>query len=79
MAIVIFCSSENGKMVIIEFPTGCNGKSSRCCNGAIRATILVGPPRVCFRNADNGESGGLLSLLSFQCGDLVASFVLQHL
>ena len=68
MAMVIFCSSENGKMVIIEFPTKCNGKSARCWNGAIRATILVGPPHDAFHNADNGQSGGLLSLVSFQCG-----------
>ena len=36
--------------------------------GAIRAAILVGPPRNAFQNADNCQSGGLLSLVSFQCG-----------
>ena len=79
MAMVIFCSSENGKMVIIEFPTECNGKSARCWNGAICATILAGPPHDAFHKGDNGQSGGLLSLLSFQCGDMVGLFVLQHL
>ena len=79
MAMIRFCSSENSKMVIIEFPRECSGKSSRCCNGTICATILVGPPHDAFHNADNSPSGGLLSLLSFQCRDLVASLVLQHL
>ena len=79
MSMIRFCSSESSKMVIIELPTECNGKSSGCCNGTICATILVGPPHDAFHNADNGQSGGLLSLFSFQCGDLVASFVSQHL
>ena len=78
MSMIRFCSSESARWSSLSFQRSV-GKSSRCCNGTLCATILVGPPYDAFHNADNGQSGGLLSLFSFQCGDLVASFVSQHL